>query len=173
MTEEFDSFKHTLPNAVPIAIAMLLVAVVIGIFAYVLRPKPVAAGSVDEAFAVTIPTQNASMAVVTVSFQNVTEKPLRLMNVNISVHAKGAIFSDDLGSVADYPRYFKAYPPLEQHVKNALVRDTKYAPREKASGSVIVTFPLTQEEFDARDSLTATLAFDNHPPVKITSGKQQ
>ena len=36
MTEEFDSLKHTLPNAVPVAIAMLLVVVVVAMLAYVL-----------------------------------------------------------------------------------------------------------------------------------------
>ena len=106
MTEEFDSLKHTMPNAVPVAIAMLLVVVVLGILAYVLRAKPVATGSIDEAFAVTIPSQNSSLAVVNLSFQNVTEKPLRLLNVNVSVHAKGADFSDDFGAVADFPRHF-------------------------------------------------------------------
>jgi hypothetical protein len=172
MTEEFDSFKHTLPNAVPVGVAMLLVVLVLGILAYVLRARPVAAGSIDEAFAVTVPNQNSSLAIVNVSFQNVSEKPLRLLNVSVGVNAKGAQFNDDLGAVADYPRYFQAFPELEQHARAALVRDSKLAPMEKASGSVIVSFPLTQEEFDARDSLTVTLTFDGHPPVKITKGKK-
>ncbi len=173
ITEEFDSFKHTMPNMIPVAIAMLLVAVVIGIFAYVLRAKPVAAGSVDEAFAVTIPSQNNSLAIVSLNFQNVTEKPLRLLNVNIAVHAKGFDFKDDFGSVTDFPRYFQAFPALQQHGRPGLTRDLKLAPMERASGSVIVSLPLTQEEFDARDSLTATLTFRGHPPVKIASGKKQ
>jgi hypothetical protein len=172
MTEEFDSLKHTMPNAVPVVIAMLLVAAVLGILAYVLRAKPVAIGSVDEAFAVTIPTQNSSLVIVNLNFQNVTEKPLRLINVNVAVHAKGSDFSDDFGSVADFPRYFQAFPALEQHARPGLVRDTKLAPMEKLAGSAIVSLPLTQEEFDARDSLTATLTFADHPPVKITSGKK-
>jgi hypothetical protein len=172
MTEEFDSFKHTMPSAAPIAIAMVLVVVVLGILALVLRAKPVATGSIDDAFAVTIPDQNSSLAIVTLNFQNATEKPLRLINVNVAVHAKGADFKDDFGSATDFPRYFQAFPALEQHAKPGLVRDTKLLPKEKAMGSVIVSLPLTQEEFDARDSLTATLIFDNYAPVKITSGKK-
>ena len=173
ITEEFDSFKHTMPNVVPVVIAMLLVVVVIGIFAYMLRAKPVAAGSIDEAFAVTIPTQNSSLAIITLNFQNLTDEPLRLINVNIAVHTKGSDFRDDFGSVADFPRYFEAFPALKQHSQRGLLRDSKVAPMEKALGSVIVSFPLTQEEFDARDSLTATLQFAGHPPVKIASGKKQ
>ncbi len=172
MTEEFDSFKHTMPNTGPVAVAMLLVLVVIGILAYVLRAKPVVTGSIDEAFAVTVPSQNSSLAIVTLSFQNVTEKPLRLININIAVHAKGSDFNDDFGSVTDLPRYFQAVPALEQHARRGLVRDAKFAPMEKSEGSVIVSFPLTQEEFDARNSLTATLTFEGHAPVKITSGKK-
>lgn len=173
MTEEFDSLKHTMPNAVPIVVAMLLVVVILGILAYVLRPKPVVNGSIDEAFAVTVPSQNSSLAIVTLSFKNVTEKSLRLININVAVHAKGSDFNDDFGSVTDFPRYFQALPALEQHARPGLVRDTKVAPMERAVGSVIVSFPLTQEEFDARDSLTATLTFADHAPVKITSGKKK
>ncbi len=173
ITEEFDSFKHTMPNAAPVVIAMALVAVVVGIFAFALRAKPVATGAIDEAFAVTIPSQNSSLAIVSLNFQNATEKPLRLTNVNISVHAKGSDFKDDFGSVTDFPRYFEAFPVLQQHAKPGLIRDLKLAPQERAAGSVMVSLPLTQEEFDARDSLTATLTFDGHPAVKITSGKKQ
>jgi hypothetical protein len=172
MTEEFDSFKHTMPNAIPVVAAMLLVVVVLGILAYVFRYKPVAAGTIDDAFAATIPDQNSSLAIVDVSFQNVSDKPLRLMNVNVAVHAKGADFNDDFGSVADYPRYYQAFPTLQQHAREALVRDSKLAPGQRASGSVIVALPLTQAEFDARDSMTVTLHFDNQRPVKIVSGKK-
>lgn len=172
MTEEFDSLKHTMPNAVPVAVAMLLVVVVAGMLAYVLRAKPVASGSIEEAFAVTIPSQNSSLAIVNLNFQNVTEKPLRLLNVNVAVHAKGSDFKDDFGSVADFPRYFQAFPALEQHAQPGLLRDTKVTPKEMVAGSVIVSLPLTQEEFDARDSLTATLTFAGHAPVMITSGKK-
>jgi hypothetical protein len=171
ITEEFDSFKHTMPNAAPLVVAMLLVVVVIGVLAFVLRAKPVASGSINDAFAVTIPSQNSSLAIITLSFQNVTKEPLRLLNINIDVHAKGSDFKDDFGSIADYPRYFQAFPALQQHAQDALIRDTKFVPMQKAIGSVIVSFPLTQEEFDARDSLTATLTFAGHPPVKITNGK--
>ncbi len=172
MTEEFDSFKHTMPNAVPVVVAMLLVVVVIGILAYVFRAKPVATGSIGEAFAVTVPNQNSSLAIITLNFQNLTEKPLWLNNINIAVHAKGSDFNDDFAPVSDFPRYFQALPALEQHARPGLARDAKFAPMEKTIGSVIVSFPLTQEEFDARDSLTATLKFADHTPVKITSGKK-
>ena len=120
MTEEFDSFKHTMPNALPIVIAMLLVVVVIGILAYVLRARPVVTGSIDEAYAATLPNQNSSLVILTLSFQNVTEKPLRLLNVNVAVHAKGSDFNDDFGSVTDFPRYFLALPALEQHARSGV-----------------------------------------------------
>ena len=172
MTEEFDSFKHTMPNAVPIVAAMLLVVVIIGILAFVFRAKPVAAGSIDEAFAVAVPDQNTSLILVNLSFQNISEKPLRLTNVNVGVHAKSADFKDDFAPSSDFPRYFQAFPALEQHAHPALLRDSKLAPQEKASGSLVVAFPLTPEEFAARDSLSVTLMFADHPSVKLTSGKK-
>ncbi|PSH03496.1 MAG: hypothetical protein CXZ00_11805 [Acidobacteria bacterium] len=173
MTEEFDSFKHTMPNFLPVVIAMMLVAAVLGFLAYILRSTPVVAGSIDEAFAVTIPNQNSSLAVVNLTFQNLTKKSLWLENINVAVHTKDSDFKDDFGSVADFPRFFQASPALKQHAQTGLVRDTKIAPMEKTSGSVIVSFPLTQEEFDARDSMTVKLTFADQKSVTITTGKKK
>ena len=173
ITEEFDSYKHTLPSAAPVAAAMLLVVIVLGILAYVLRAKPIATGSIDEAFAVTLPAQSTSLAVVNVSFRNVTEKPLQLVNVNVAVHVKGASYQDNFASVADIPRYFQALPPLQEHAETPLSRDLMIAPGQNVSGSAIVSVPLTQEDFDARDSMTVTLTFADHPAVKFTAGKLQ
>jgi hypothetical protein len=172
ITEEFDSLKHTMPNAAPLIISMLLVAAVVGILAYVLRATPVATGSVTDAAAVSIPGQNTAIAIVNLNFQNVTDKPLRLQNINIAVHAKGSDFNDDFGSATDFPRYFEAFPALQEHAQPGLFRDAGIAPKQTMAGSVIVALPLTQEEFDARDSITATLKFEDHPAVKLTSRKK-
>ena len=172
MTEEFDNLKHTMPNTAPMVVAMLLVLVVLGVLIFAFRSKPVVSGSIDDVVATTVPGQNSSLALVNLSFRNDYDKTLRLVNLSITVHAKGTDFRDEMGSVADFPRYTKYFPALAQHAQEPLARDTRYAPRQKASGSVIVAFPLTQEEFDNCDSLTATMIFDNYPAVKIVSKKK-
>ncbi len=173
LTEEFDSLKHTMPNAIPVIAAMVAVALVLGVAAFVLRARPVAAGSIDGAYAATIPGQGGVLAVVNLSLRNVTEKPLRLLNVNVAVRAKGSKYSDDFGPVSDFSRYFQAAQGLEQHAKGGLERDLKIAPMGRAEGTVMVTFPLTLEEFEGREGLMATLTFEDHAPVKITTGKME
>jgi hypothetical protein len=151
---------------------MLLVVIVVGAFAYFLRAKPVAAGSIDGVFAVTLPAQNTSLAVVNLSFHNATEKRLQLLNVNVAIHARDAEYNDDFAAVSDFPRYFQALPLLQEHAQTPLTRDLQLAPNQDVSGTVIVSFPLTQQDIDARDSMTATLTFAGHPPVKLASGKR-
>ena len=51
ITEEFDSPKRSLPPAVPVAIALAIVAIVIGVIAFVERSKPVAQGGIDAVYA--------------------------------------------------------------------------------------------------------------------------
>ena len=52
MTEELDDLKHNLPNIAPMAIALVVIAVVVAAAAYLLRSKPVANGSIQNVAAV-------------------------------------------------------------------------------------------------------------------------
>ena len=99
MTEEFDSFKHTMPSAGPVVIAMVLLAIAVGAAAYFLRATPVASGSIDQAFAVNVPGQGAALATVQLSLTNISKKPLFLKNVKITIRTNKGEFSDDFGSV--------------------------------------------------------------------------
>jgi hypothetical protein len=167
MTEEFDSFKHTLPSAGPVIIAMVLVAIVIGAAAYFLRQTPVASGSIDQAFAVNVPGQDLVLATVRLSLTNVSKKPLFLKNVNISIRTGLGDFKDDFGSVSDFERYFQAFPELRQYSIAGLARDTRIAPGGQLSGSVVVSFPVSKELFDTRQGMTATVSFYDQRPVEI------
>ena len=47
ITEELDSAKRTLPPAAPVAIALVVVAIVVGIIAYTERSTPVSKGGIE------------------------------------------------------------------------------------------------------------------------------
>lgn len=168
ITEEFDSAKHTLPDKGPVIIALVLVAVVIGIVAYIFRPQPIATGTIDEAFAVAIPNRNTVLATVQLTVKNVHSRPLTIRNVNISIRTDQGEFSDDSASVADFGRYFTAFPDLQQHSIEGLSREMKIPPGQQLSGSVIVSFPITKEQFDNRRGLTATVSFYDQNSVQIS-----
>ncbi len=167
ITEEFDSPKHTLPSIGPVAIALVLVAVVVAIFAWFFRATPVITGSIDEAYAVSVQSQNTVLATVQLTFKNVSSKPITLRNINITVRTDQGEFSDDFASVADFDRYFSAFPDLKVHSIEGLAREMKIPPGAQVSGSVIVSFPIPKQQFDSRRSLVASLNFYDHSPVQI------
>jgi hypothetical protein len=169
MTEEFDSFKHTLPSVGPVIIGMALLAIAIGAAIYFLRPTPVASGSIDQAFAVNVPGQNLALATVQLSMTNVSKKPLFLKNVKITIRTDKGDFSDDFGSATDFERYFQAFPELRQHSITGLTRESRIAPGDRISGSVVVSFPVSKESFDNRQAITATVSYyDQTRPIVIT-----
>ncbi len=167
ITEEFDSPKHTLPDKGPMIIALALVAIALAAIVWFFRATPVATGSIDEAFAVDVPNQGIVLATVQLTLKNLTEKPLSLRNVNVSIQTDKGEFSDDFASVANFQRYFQAFPDLQQHSIEGLPRDLKIPPGNQVSGSVIVSFPITKQEFDARRGLSTSVSFYDHPPVTI------
>ena len=167
MTEEFDSFKHTMPSAGPVIIGMVLLAIAIGAAAYFMRATPVASGSIDQAFAVNIPGQDLALATVQLSLTNLAKKPLFLKNVKITIRTGKGEFSDDFGSVSDFERYFQAFPDLRQHSIAGLTRETRIAPGGQISGSVVVSFPVTKESFDSRQGMTATVSYYDQRPIEI------
>jgi hypothetical protein len=167
LTEEFDDSKHQLPSATPVVIALLVLAVIVGTFAYFLRSKPVATGRIDEAFAVDVTSQHTVLATVQVTLKNVSEKPITLRNINITAHTPQGSFSDDSASVADFERYFNAFPDLRLHSIEGIARGTKIAPGTTVSGSVIVSLPVTKQSFDTRTGLEASVQFDGYTPLEL------
>jgi hypothetical protein len=167
ITEEFDSAKHTMPDAAPVIIALVLVAIAVAVIAYVFRATPVAAGTIDEAYAVGVPDQNTVLATVQLTIKNVTKKTLTLRNINMTVQSEQGEFTDDFANVADFDRYFRAFPDIQQHSIEGLARELKIPPGAQVSGSVIVSFPITKENFDKRRSLVASVNFYDNRPIEI------
>jgi hypothetical protein len=167
ITEEFDSPKHTLPDRGPMIIALVFVAIALAAIVWFFRATPVANGSIDEAFAVDVPNQGTVLATVQLTLKNLTDKPLKLRNVNISVQTDKGEFNDDFASVANFQRYFQAFPELQQHSIEGLPYDLIIPPGNQVSGSVIVSFPISKQDFDARRGLSANVSFYGHPMVAI------
>lgn len=167
MTEEFDNAKHNFPDAAPVIIAMIFVALVVGIIAYVFRAKPVATGTIDQAFAVDVVNQNSVLATVQLSLRNVSEKPITIRSISIATNTDQGENTDEMGSVADFSRYFAAFPALKEHSIQGIARETKITSGSQISGSVIVSLPYTKTIFDKRKSLAATISFYDHQPVTI------
>ena len=115
ITEEFDSAKRTLPPAAPVAIALVLVAIVVGIIAYVERAKPVAQGGIDNVYFSQPANVSSPMVLIEVTLRNIGEKTLYIKSISASLKTDQGDQSDDASSASDYDRYFEAYPDLRGH----------------------------------------------------------
>lgn len=167
ITEEFDSPKHTMPDAAPVIVALVLVAIAVAAIAYFFRSQPVASGSIDEAYAVTVPNQGTVLATVQLTLNNTSKKTIILRNVNVTVRTDKGEFSDDSANVSDLPRFFEAFPDLKAHSIEGIARELKIPPGTQISGSVVVSFPISKQDFDSRRALTASIAFHGYAPIEI------
>ena len=57
----------------------------------------------------------------------------------------------------DFERYFQAFPALKDHALSPFIPETKIEPGASFSGTVIVSFPVTADDFTNRRSLTVTI----------------
>ncbi len=172
ITEEFDSPRRTLPPVLTLAIALIVVVVFIVGIGYTFRAKPIAQGQIDNVFFSQNQGQPNSMMAIQVTLRAVGDKPLYIKEITAELSTQSGSFTDEAASASDYSRYFQAYPDLKDHAMKPLAVESKLAPGAQESGTVIVTFPVDQGEFNARKSLTVTVQpYDQKPIVLKETGK--
>ena len=165
MGEEFDKAKWTMPPWQPVVIALAVVGIIVGIVAYFNRAKPAASGGVDEVTAVAIPGDSV-MAAINVHFGNSSQYLIKVHTIKATVQTSKGEFSDEAANASDYQRYYQAFPDLKQNAKTPLMQDARIAPGANGIGTIIVSFPITKDVFDSRQSLTVTVEpYDGLPIV--------
>ena len=173
ITEEFDSPKRTLPPAAPVAIALVVVAIVIGTIAYLERAKPVAQGGIDAAYFSQPANMSSPMVLMEVTLRNVGDKTLYIKSIKADVKTDQGAQSDEASSASDYDRYLTGYPDLAGHGRPLAV-EMKIPPGAEQKGTVLVSFPITQQQFDARKDLSVTIEpYDQSPIVLHEKGSPQ
>jgi hypothetical protein len=167
--EEFGTAKRNLPPAKIVAIVLGIAAVVVGVFAFVQRAKPQGGGSIDNISAVEIPDQNAVLVAVNVTIHNSAERPLWIHTIKATLKTdSGGEFSDDAASSSDFARYFQAFPALKEHaLSTALVPEQRIQPGAQAQGTIVVSFPVTQDAFEKRKSLTVVIQPYDQPAALV------
>jgi hypothetical protein len=162
-SEEFDKAKWTLPPIGIVLIALAIVAVLVVVVGYTNRAKPVAAGGINGVNAVQL-QDNTILAAIQLNVSNITEKQWFIRTVKATVKTDQGEFSDDAATAVDSQRYFQAFPALAEGTAPILKFDQKIPAGQSETGTIVVSFPITKEQFDARKSLTVTIQpFDNRP----------
>ena len=166
ITEEMDSAKWTLPPLLPVLVVVVVLgAAVIGLV-FLLRPKPGALGAVMEVHTAELPDKTGTFVLIQVRVNNLSSKPIWLREIKAQLKTDQGEWTDNAASSVDLERYFKAFPNLGLHRSAPLAPEAKIAPGEQTEGMVLVLFPVKQEAFDKRKSLTVTLEnYDRRPMV--------
>jgi len=167
--EEFGTAKKNLPPARILAVCVAAILVAIGIFAFFNKAHTSAAGSVDDITAVEIPNQGSVLVAITVSFQNNGDKAFYIHTMKADVDTSTGSYSDDAASVADFDRYYQAFPALKEHAQRPLTPEDKILPGGKKTGTIIVSFPVTNDVFASRKLLKVTIwPYDQPVPLVLT-----
>jgi len=167
--EEFGTAKRNLPPAKVVAIVLGVAAVLLGIFAFVTRAKPQGGGSIDNIAAVEIPDQHAVIVAVNITIHNSGEKPLWVHDIKAKITTDAGELTDEAASAIDFTRYFQAFPALKEHAIDAIPPETKIPIGGQAQGTIVVSFPVTKEDFDKRKSLSVAIQpYDQPLPVVLT-----
>jgi hypothetical protein len=167
--EEFGTARKNLPPAKIVAIALGAAAIVFGILAFVQRATPQGGGSIDNIAAIEIPDQNAVLVAINVTVRNSGQKPLWIHDIKAKLKTDSAELTDEAASAVDFDRYFQAFPTLKEHALAALPPETKIPPGGQAQGTIVVSFPVKQDGFDKRKSLSVVIQpYDQPLPLVLT-----
>jgi hypothetical protein len=166
ITEEFDRAKWTIPPAVPIMIAVALVAITVAVIAFVYRAQPSATGKITKVAAAA--QGDSVMVAIQLKFDNVTDSRLWIKSIESELEtADGKKYTDSAAPAVDMDRYLQAFPALAEGKIDPLKEEMKIMPRGSLAGMIIVSFPVEKAAFDARKSLSVKMGFYDHPGMVL------
>jgi hypothetical protein len=169
MEDEFGTAAKNLPPAKIIGIGVVAVAVVAIIFAVVQRPQSSASGSIDNMISAEVPNQNLLLVAISISIHNHGKKPFWIRSTKADVDTGNGQYSDEGLSAVDFDRYFQAFPALKENSYPPLKRESMIEPGGEVKGTIIVSFPLTSDQFSNRKSLKVSVQpYDQPVPLVLT-----
>ena len=166
--EEYGTARKSLPPAGIVAICLGVVIAIVAVYSLTHRARPQSSGSIDGVFAAPMPNQKLLMIAVNISLQNNEQKPTWIKNIQVSSEVAGQKQTDDAVPAVDAQRYLTVLPDLTPHLLPILTPETRINPGAKISGTVLVSFPVTPEEFAARKSITVTVLPYDEVAVVLT-----
>jgi hypothetical protein len=167
--EEFGTAKRNLPPAKILAITLAAGLVVIGVYSLLNRAKPQGSGQIDNVVAAEVPGQNSVMVAITVTLRNSGEKALWIHDIKAELKTANGTLSDNAASAIDFDRYFQAFPALKVGSQPALSPEAKLQPNTEVHGTIVVAFPINQQGFDQRQSISALIQpYDQPLPIVLT-----
>jgi hypothetical protein len=168
ISEEFGTAKKNLPPLKILGIALGVVIVIGVVMELVQRPTSSTTGGLSDIVSVEVPDQKLVMVAVNVMIANGSDRPYWVRTIDATVETASGSYSDEAASAADFDRYFQAMPDLKQHALAPLRPEAKIEAGGQTTGTVIVSFPITAQDFAGRKSLTVTIhPYDQPVPLVL------
>jgi hypothetical protein len=166
MTEELDRAKWTLPPLVPILIAAVAVAIIVGLVTFTTRPKPAASGTITKV--ASADQSGNTMVGVQVKIDNKIEKQIWIKDVSSELEtADGRKYNDHAAAAVDIRRYLGAFPSLREAEAEPL-RDELIIPAKTSyTGFSVFAYPVNKDDFDTRKSLTVRIELYDQAPLVV------
>ena len=166
-------------------IAAVLVTTAIAIFVMANRKSPVSSGEIVNVWvhpqhaessgfdangeAMAKQSFDQVLVFTQVKLHNLGKEPLYLHNVMTNIKLDDGIHSSYAASAADYDRVYVAYPKMPVPHQTALsTTDATIAPGQSLEGTIVSSFRLNQQQWDARKDLNFTFAFRYQPSLTLT-----
>jgi len=163
--DEFGTAKRNLPPAKIVLIGIAAVLVIGAIIVFT-QTRPPGTGSIEDVAAVDIPGQNSVLVTINANVVNGAKKSLYIHTLKATL-TTDKDYEDEAASPVDFDRYFQAFPALKPHAIQPLTVETKIPPGGETKGTIMVSFPVSMDAFNARKSLSVTIQPYDQLPIVI------
>jgi hypothetical protein len=158
--------KSPLAAIAPWLVAAVAIAVGAYLFLRIPEDPPVADVKITKLFAVQQPGVDRVIVGIEVRVKNIYTKDIIVRGINVKlVTADQQNYTDQPAGAGENARYFAAIPELKQSDAPQLPFDTKLSAGQEATGLLMVSFPVTKDVFDKRQSLEVKIDFYGMKPV--------
>jgi hypothetical protein len=142
---------------------------VVLIASFLKRAQPQASGTLDNVSAVELPGNTSTMAALTFTLHNTSDKALYVRALEGKVKTASGESTADAVSAMDFERYFQAFPALKNGAQPPLSPEVRVQVGETVTRTIIAVFPLTLDAFNQRQSVSVVLWPYNYTvPVTMT-----
>lgn len=165
--------------------AAVLVTIAIALYVIIGQKPPAATGEIVSVWAYPhhaessgvdangagMPVESFDQVLVFVQarLHNQSKEPLFLRNLVMNATLDDGIHSSYAATASDYDRVFIAYPQIPVPHGKALRLDSTIDPGQTIEGTVVASFRLNKQQWDARKDLNFTFGFQYRPSLTLTS----
>lgn len=175
--------KGSSPIVVASVVAVVLVCIAVALYIFYGQKPPAATGQVVAVWAVPhhaetsgfdasgarVPTDTFDQMLVfaEVKLHNQSKMPLFLNGVTGNVTLADGIHTSYAASQSGYNDVFLAYPDLKVPHGAPLISDATLQPGQTLDGSIVCSFRMTKQDWDARKGLSFGFGFQYQPPLQL------